>query len=169
MFDEGPGEAHPRPLLQHDEPGYTSASCGFFVASDGTVWLTQDFYKCPGDQRLGFLGGAEALGGGAVASRPRLACRQMSFGFLDRLLIRGLDDGVRTRGGLRHREVRVVGHRYRVEACPADGDRDGDQHAREHLGLVARCGCISASSSSSTLGCVGRTSKLACSRLLATH
>lgn len=46
MFAEGPGtgpsHGHYSNLMN---PSYTSLSCGFFVAADGSVWMTQDFFK----------------------------------------------------------------------------------------------------------------------------
>jgi hypothetical protein len=46
MFKEGPGSGpehgHYTNIM---EPSYRSVACGFQVASDGAVWITQDFYR----------------------------------------------------------------------------------------------------------------------------
>jgi uncharacterized protein YkwD len=46
MFSEGPGagpaHGHHNNIM---DASYTSLSCGFFVASDGSVWLVQDFHR----------------------------------------------------------------------------------------------------------------------------
>lgn len=46
MFDEGPGtgpqHGHHNNIM---DAGYKELACGFFVASDGSVWLVQDFYR----------------------------------------------------------------------------------------------------------------------------
>jgi uncharacterized protein YkwD len=45
MFDEGPGtgpaHGHYNNMMN---PKYASVSCGFYVTSDGSIWLVQDFY-----------------------------------------------------------------------------------------------------------------------------
>jgi uncharacterized protein YkwD len=46
MFDEGPGagaaHGHYNNMM---DPKYTSVACGFYVTSDGSIWLVQDFFR----------------------------------------------------------------------------------------------------------------------------
>jgi hypothetical protein len=46
MFDEGPGEpysAHGH-YINMTSTSYSQVACGFYVTSDGSVWIVQNFY-----------------------------------------------------------------------------------------------------------------------------